>query len=207
MATKFNHSNNMACVDAKIAEVTTEEFRKKYIFVTNSNIYYVYGDKRYKSENEARNALIKMGYNTGDIEIVQQWGGYRYMTECSIVEGKNSEWVDIIFFQTNIKTKDLNLFSLPEWGTEIVRIYRDFKFKSYYKTDGNWYVCRTNSSIYYNREGMLVSEADCDYGLMSKEKIFNYLPLSVNDLSSDSQKSVQNYNNYKSKRKHSCLLL
>ena len=69
MATKFNYSNNMTGVNAKIAEVTTEEFRKRYVFVTNSGIYYVYGDKRYKTENEARNALVKMGYNNGDIKI------------------------------------------------------------------------------------------------------------------------------------------
>ena len=197
MATKFNYSNNMACVDAKIAEVTTEEFRKKYVFVTNSDVYYVYGDKRYKTENEARNALIKMGYNNGDIKIVQQWGGYRHLIECAIVEGDNSEWVDVIFFQTNIKTKELGLFSMCEWGAKVIRIYSDFKFKSYYKTEDNWYVDRTGGNFYYNREGVLVSEADCDYGLTKKEKIFNYLPLSVNDLSSDSQKSTQNYNNYK----------
>ena len=197
MATKFNYSNNMASVDAKIAEVTTEEFRKKYVFVTNSGIYYVYGDKRYKSENEARNALIKMGYDNGDIKVVQQWGGYRYLIECAIIKGDNSEWVDIIFFQTNIKTKDLGLFNVSEWGAKVIRIYSDFKFKSYYKIENNWYVDRANGSFYYNRDGILISEADCDFGLMKKEKIFNYLPLSVNDLSSDSQKSVQNYNNYK----------
>ena len=86
MATNFNYSNNMTGVNAKIAEVTTEEFRKRYVFVTNSGIYYVYGDKRYKTENEARNALIKMGYNNGDIKIVQQWGGYNYITEAEFDE-------------------------------------------------------------------------------------------------------------------------
>lgn len=197
MATKFNYSNNMTGVNAKIAEVTTEEFRKKYVFVTNSGIYYVYGDKRYKTENEARNALIKMGYNNGDIKIVQQWGGYNYITECAIVEGDNSEWVDIIFFQTNAKTKNLGLFELSEWGARVIRIYNDFKFKSYYKTENDWYIDNANGRLYYNRDGILISGADSDYGLMKKEKIFDYLPLSVNDLSSDSQKSVQNYNNYK----------
>lgn len=197
MATNFNYSNNMANVDAKIAEVTTEKFRKKYVFVTNSGVYYVYGDKRYKSENEARNALMNMGYDNGDIKIVQQWGGYKCIIECAIVEGDNSEWVDIIFFQTNIKTKDLGLFMLSDWGAKVIRIYSDFKFKSYYKVGDDWYVDKTNGRFYYNREGILISEADDDYGIMKKEKIFNYLPLSVNDLSSDSQKSVQNYNNYK----------
>ena len=197
MATKFNYSNNMAGVDAKIAEVTTEEFRKKYIFVTSSGIYYVYGGKRYKTENEARGALTNIGYNNEDIKIVQQWGGYRHLVECAIIKGDNSEWVDIIFFQTNIKTKDLGLFSVSEWGAKVIRIYSDFKFKSYYKVENDWYIDRVNGGFYYNRDGVLVSEADCDYGLMKKEKIFNYLPLSVNDLSSDSQKSVQNYNNYK----------
>lgn len=197
MATKFNYSNNMAGINAKIAEVTTEEFRKKYVFVTNSGMYYVYGDKRYKSESDARNALMKMGYKNEDIKIVQQWGGYRYLFEYTIIEGDNSEWIDIIFFQTNIKIKDLDLFSLPEWGVKVIRIYNDFKFKSYYKTEDDWYVDKPTGGLYYNRDGVSVSEADSNYGIMKKEKILNYLPLSANDLSSDSQKSLQSCNNYK----------
>lgn len=197
MATNFNYSNNMANVDAKIAEVTTEEFRKKYIFVTNSSVYYVRGDKRYKSESEARNALINMGYDNKEIKIVEQWGGYRYMTECAIVEGDNSDWVDIIFFQTNIKTKDLDLFKLADWGPKVTRIYKDFKIKSYNKVGEVWHIDTPGRGFYYNREGTPVTDADENCGIMKKEKVFCYLPLSVNDLSSNSQKSVQNYNTYK----------
>lgn len=197
MATKINYSNDLTKVKEVIAEVCSVEFRTKFVFVTKSDKYYVYGDKkRYNSRREALDVLVKAGYKTEEIKFLDCSGGYRTGLECAFVEGNNSEWLDLVYFTMNLNVSSQDEFRLSKWGACVLRLYKDFKYKTFTVDRYNGELKLAVDNSLYNTRLINPEEASESDGLRLRKDIFSYMQISANDISSGCQKSFASSNNW-----------
>ena len=187
------YSNDMTNVKKFVRKATTEEFRKQFILVTESNRHYVYGGAKrgYASQREAINAAVSMGVDEEDIRFMDQLSGYYRISTARFLPGINNEWVDIVILETNSRLADQNLFKVRSWYS-MVRIYKDSKFKLYdISISGDGEISIGLKPSGQNIDGV-TSDTD---GLRPKKEIPAGVIQSINDIDYKHQLSMNVCNN------------
>lgn len=190
------YSNDLSKVNKAKAIIESEDFRRRFVLVTQNDKYYVYKDKRYDSQNEAIQALKKWKIKPQDVRFIDQWGGWSYGLFTKFLAGDNDEWLDIITFQTSMLIKGQDNFTFDCYNGRVFRIYKDHKFKIY-DWRGGWQI-HDSSRGYYSTDNRRPEEIeDLKFGLFKKDNIYGYMPLGANDVDSESQYNMQSHNNYR----------
>lgn len=199
MNNKIIYSNNLTKTIAAIKTATSEKYRKKFVFITNSGYFYIYNGGKYKTQEEAIKELKKQGYKKEDIRFVEQWGSSYLVRAAMFVMGDNGNWIDVVYLSTNRKLQELSLFELCRYGLSIVRIYKDYRFKRFTKTNSLVDISEDSFKVYLGNGENEANPQDLTIGLCNHKSIYQSLPLGLNDIDSLYQLSDKSYNDYKRK--------
>lgn len=199
MNNKIIYSNNLTKTIAAIKAATSEKYRKKFVFITSSGYFYIYNGGKYKTQEEAIKELKKQGYKKEDIRFVEQWGSGYLIHAAMFVTGDNNDWVDVVRLSTKRKLQELSLFELYRYGLSIVRIYKDYRFKRFTKTNSLADISEDSFKVYPGNGENEANPQDLTIGLCNHKSIYQSLPLGLNDIDSLYQLSDKSYNDYKRK--------
>lgn len=189
---KIVYSNSMAKVNKEVERITSKEFRKKCVIVTSAQKYYIYQeDKRYNSEAEVIKKLKEQGIKSNQIKYIEHTSSYYENNIVSIIKGENNNWFDLIFFRLITSIGENNLFELRGYGVNVIRIYKDGKFKVYRKNGEEW--------IHYNVGTRTALNNDLSFGLEKPKEIKRYLSYQANDIRNKIIPTIESWADYRRK--------
>lgn len=179
---KMVYSNDLTKVIETVAEIESENFRKRFVLETKSGYYYTYKGKAKGSYADAIAELRAQGY-TGNVHLIET-EGYCYDTfVVKFLAEENKNWLDIIVFKTSCGVKSQDLFSCDT----VFRFYKNNKFKMYFQDGYQWEARETRWRSAENVEAL----DDLERYLKNPTAVSRWLGLDYNDIDASIIKSMQ----------------